>query len=288
MSEPRLPPEIEREIFETTAISSPRMCYPLLRVARRVCAWIEPMLYRTLMFHERSTSADLDKLSVAKSREYLARNVRHVIVSATWPGPGTAAEALRLFPGATHLALGNGHFEDDQQDALQAAFTDLRLHRLVCYANAVFPTRDALMAAAALPVFAQLTHLSLFDIGWTEQQELFYATLPALTHLAPPHLTSWRTFERLLRPQACRRLEALVVFSHTDVPQGFADVRLVITIAKPWSFGDSEETWAEGVFEVGSFWDVADDFIARKRAGLIPVNNYIAVRDMDSWNFGQQ
>ncbi|KAJ7438923.1 hypothetical protein B0H11DRAFT_2103436 [Mycena galericulata] len=46
--EPRLPSDLEREIFEWTAIAYPRMILHLFRVARRVKLWVEPYLYRLI------------------------------------------------------------------------------------------------------------------------------------------------------------------------------------------------------------------------------------------------
>ncbi|KAJ6472487.1 hypothetical protein C8R45DRAFT_1013148 [Mycena sanguinolenta] len=46
--DPVFPPEIEQEIFRTTAVLYPKMVPTLLRVARRVHVWIEQLLYKTL------------------------------------------------------------------------------------------------------------------------------------------------------------------------------------------------------------------------------------------------
>ncbi|KAJ7928326.1 hypothetical protein B0H13DRAFT_2311607 [Mycena leptocephala] len=43
---PAFPPDLEREIFGTTALMYPGEMPTLLRVARRVLIWIEPLLYR--------------------------------------------------------------------------------------------------------------------------------------------------------------------------------------------------------------------------------------------------
>jgi hypothetical protein len=37
---PKLPPELERQIFETCAIENPKICTVLVLVARRVHVWL--------------------------------------------------------------------------------------------------------------------------------------------------------------------------------------------------------------------------------------------------------
>ncbi|KAF8647849.1 hypothetical protein AX16_006517 [Volvariella volvacea WC 439] len=61
--EPWFPPEIEREIFELAAMSNLRYAPTLVRVARRVRVWIEPMLYRVIV------KAD-DEMSASASDAY--------------------------------------------------------------------------------------------------------------------------------------------------------------------------------------------------------------------------
>ncbi|CAA7260805.1 unnamed protein product [Cyclocybe aegerita] len=45
---PRLPPELEREIFEQAGYQDLGNAYQLLFVAKRVYQWVEPMVYRVL------------------------------------------------------------------------------------------------------------------------------------------------------------------------------------------------------------------------------------------------
>ncbi|KAJ7921925.1 hypothetical protein B0H13DRAFT_140548 [Mycena leptocephala] len=47
--DPRLPPELERTIFEIVALSRPSGIPNLMLVAARVKAWIEPLLYRIVL-----------------------------------------------------------------------------------------------------------------------------------------------------------------------------------------------------------------------------------------------
>ncbi|KAJ7096939.1 hypothetical protein C8R44DRAFT_748718 [Mycena epipterygia] len=54
-----LPPELERVVFEISALSHPKSILNLLRVARRVKHWVEPLLYRTLVIQRTAESTDL-------------------------------------------------------------------------------------------------------------------------------------------------------------------------------------------------------------------------------------
>ncbi|KAF7292639.1 hypothetical protein MIND_01161800 [Mycena indigotica] len=268
-----LPPELEREIFELAARTWPSVCFPLLLVARRVLVWIEPMLYRTLTFHERSNSAKIE----LKTPEFLARHVRHIIISG-WANDDPA-DILRSLPSAEHLALGHDHTKHPQLTA--AAFLAMNnLRRLVFYSAAVFPFLSSLVSAATLPVFSQLTHLDLFD-SFNPAFEQLYRSLPALTHLSPTSGTHWPTLERLLSlDSGCKHLQALVVFDvQMALPGDLLEMRLVLTHRKPWLHGYPEETWAEGAFDSDTFWDVADEFIAKKRKGLILATNFTVPRD---------
>ncbi|KAJ7048236.1 hypothetical protein C8F01DRAFT_1193550 [Mycena amicta] len=114
--EPRLPPELEREIFQTTALlhSAP----PLLRVARRVLIWVEPLLYRVLIIGGSIGIAQLNAAS-SKPPAFLARAVRCLKIAAhpvfrclthldffdTMDGPLMAL--LPCLPRLTHLAFGH-------------------------------------------------------------------------------------------------------------------------------------------------------------------------------------
>ncbi|KAK7062466.1 hypothetical protein R3P38DRAFT_3167467 [Favolaschia claudopus] len=51
-SDPVFPVELEREIFEHTALMFPHSIPSLLRVARHVYIWIEPLLYRVIRVGE--------------------------------------------------------------------------------------------------------------------------------------------------------------------------------------------------------------------------------------------
>ncbi|KAJ7059533.1 hypothetical protein C8F01DRAFT_1231990 [Mycena amicta] len=272
MEDPRLPPELERGIFEITARLHPEMRYKLLFVARRVLIWIEPTLYRALVFPDQHR---LSTLLAVKPLKFFAKTTRHV--SLGYLASGDAVGILNLCPAVTHLAISVG--EDNDDKALPAAFLELQQLRCLSF----YPS-DVLLApaeSATLPVFSSLTHLELLgNDNSVNDMESFCVALPALTHLAlneDYEDPRWPMAERLL--QRCKQL-LLVVFLSGDeaeadgladrVPEYLADARVVVT----WY-----TTWDEGALEGNNFWDAASDFAALKRRGLIKESCFLAERD---------
>ncbi|KAJ7059537.1 hypothetical protein C8F01DRAFT_1370446 [Mycena amicta] len=260
--DPRLPPELERKIFEITARVHPEMRHRLLFVARRVLIWIEPTLYRTLVFTPHHRLSQLP----AKSSEFFAKTTRRLTVGTT--ASDDAARVLELCTGVTHLALG-GHV--DVPDLLYAPFRALQQIRRLAF----YPSNVLLAAGdATLPVFSSLTHLQLFDYN-DDILGSFCAALPALTHLAVTGDLSdpWPRADIVLAD--CKKLTLLVLLSSNPqsakakVPEDLADPRVVVTWFK---------TWNESALEGYNFWAAASDFAARKRQGLIKESCFFAER----------
>ncbi|KAJ7059515.1 hypothetical protein C8F01DRAFT_1370430 [Mycena amicta] len=271
--DPQLPLELEREIFETTARLHPDMRYTLLFVARRVLIWIEPLLYRTLVFpypdqHRLST------LLAAKPPEFFAKTTRHVSLSDPLNSGSYAVGVLELCTGVTHLAL--DLYEINYEDVLRSPFRALQqLRRL-----ALYPGNVLLAAArdATVPLFPSLTHLHLFDDNG-DNLKLLCAALPALTHIAVDGESfAWLRADIVLAD--CAKL-TLFVFVASRMPSavdmdasvlaaGLSDPRVVVTWYK---------TWNESALEGYNFWDAATDFAARKRQGLIKESCFLAERD---------
>ncbi|KAJ7159258.1 hypothetical protein C8R43DRAFT_994274 [Mycena crocata] len=87
--EPRLPAELEREIFELSAYAQLRSIPSLILVAQRVKIWIEPILYRTFVVgHQTSVtewssprmpSNDFLRLLDSRPATFFRDHVRHVL-----------------------------------------------------------------------------------------------------------------------------------------------------------------------------------------------------------------
>ncbi|KAJ7636482.1 hypothetical protein FB45DRAFT_1055875 [Roridomyces roridus] len=152
----RLPPELEREILELVAVTSPKMIPTLLRVAHRVFDWIEPHLYR-------------------KPPDFFAPTVRYL--SATSADASDAWDLavierlLAACTGVTNILLINDPM--DPLPPIVSLITHLR------------PTK------LSIDILQSLTHLQLLEgtpssltlvLTWPHWSEL--AKLPFLTHLA--------------------------------------------------------------------------------------------------------
>ncbi|KAM6500031.1 hypothetical protein JOM56_003045 [Amanita muscaria] len=83
----KLPPELERRIFETCALESPEVCTVLVLIARRVHVWIDPILIATVCIMEDFESKRWDrlecllaKLANGKPVEYYAQNIKNLAI----------------------------------------------------------------------------------------------------------------------------------------------------------------------------------------------------------------
>ncbi|KAJ7629604.1 hypothetical protein B0H17DRAFT_545601 [Mycena rosella] len=88
ISEPRFPPDLEREIFEICALSRPRTIPSLMLVASRVKEWVEPLLYRIIAVSDSRneslppfTCDILVRTIRAKPVHFLAKYVRHLYLT---------------------------------------------------------------------------------------------------------------------------------------------------------------------------------------------------------------
>ncbi|KAF7318478.1 hypothetical protein HMN09_00357000 [Mycena chlorophos] len=188
--DPRLPPELERQIFETAALNRP-ICVPSLAlVASRVREWIEPILYRTLVINTRPipgfpvcSVADFRSIVNTRSSAFLRAAVKTVIAVRVLSADGKLM--LRHFTGLetfyiiSYDALWPDHNDED------TAFECPRLTRLYCDMTVLH--RQAEDPPFAHPSLRGITHLEifthLFDTHEVHEWRALSA-LPCLTHLA--------------------------------------------------------------------------------------------------------
>ncbi|KAJ7472369.1 hypothetical protein B0H11DRAFT_2038757 [Mycena galericulata] len=74
------PVELEREIFETAATLHRQSIPSLLRVARRVLIWIEPLLYKVIDFDSPMVHAAHRAMRI-KPASFFQDSVRHLMLS---------------------------------------------------------------------------------------------------------------------------------------------------------------------------------------------------------------
>ncbi|KAJ7141965.1 hypothetical protein C8R43DRAFT_586550 [Mycena crocata] len=212
-SEPLLPPEIERKIFEMAACSH-RPCIPkLIRVAKRIRIWIEPLLYRVVTVvepHRVRTSLPYimipgmkgialvdpyyipphllyitagDCLRMLESRAVSDSFFRDHILHLALAGlsENQTEHILSKCNGLVDLGLFAGHYS--QSASLLPIITAMPLQRLACDLSVLFPSTGVDFNHA---LFSKITHLNLyqgeglFPTSWARS----LGNLPCLTHLS--------------------------------------------------------------------------------------------------------
>ncbi|KAJ7221460.1 hypothetical protein GGX14DRAFT_388628 [Mycena pura] len=273
-SNPVFPVELEREIFETAALSNPKTIPTLFLVARRVLIWIEPLLYRVI--ETKAETATALRLAMAtKPASFFENNVRHMLLSHTsaWKGEDSYA-LLRLCPrieSLAYIAIG-----DCSPIVLLPILMNMsHLRRWSGFLRYVFGRREAIDLRASF--FRTVTHLDIFDVlddGSTNNMRICadLATLPALTNLCLTKCAEATIVRRLL--EECPVLRVLVnLWSETDKGQavarnpGTVDPRYVVILLPVYAYW--EDDWQRGVRGGVDFWAAAESFVAQKRRGEI-------------------
>ncbi|KAF7335603.1 hypothetical protein MVEN_02214800 [Mycena venus] len=271
---PRLPPELEREILETTALLYPNTIPQLLRVARRVLSWIEPILYHRVFIpglQEKSGNggAILRALST-KPADFFSTAVRHLYVFAIdWtlfnsslPNRWSDAELEKVLRACTFvvnlLLIG-----DLAKPPLLRMVAEMRPTRLVMLGDLMSPQLDL-----TIPFFHNLSHFFIGDISrrggvmhanWPQLHNL--AELRSLTHLALSNCTAPDVVSDLLC--GCLRLRVLIVCTQEAIPalEGIDDCRLVLMVKTE----NIVEDWDLGIRGGKDIWVRADAATLHKR-----------------------
>ncbi|KAJ7255977.1 hypothetical protein C8J57DRAFT_1186198 [Mycena rebaudengoi] len=270
---PAFPPELEREIFEIAAIDIPQSMPQLVRVARRVCVWIEPLLYRTLIVT--APWSDALRLAIeihpAKSAKYLRDFLAWEYYSdKEWP-----LRILSLCSGIRNLTLFYAN------SAMVTALEIMELRRLsvvlldLIGGSSVDPAR---------PLFRTLTHLDLWDADIEFLTEMPFAQFPALTHLSVNHLDAEYSPFLSSTLRHCTRLCVLVNMQMSpfdpdnEAHHSVDDPRFVLM----WLSNDEyAEDWKVGVEGGKDFWVHAELFVAKWIRGEIQPASRYWIEDTD-------
>ncbi|KAJ7226079.1 hypothetical protein GGX14DRAFT_642739 [Mycena pura] len=208
-AEPRLPVDLERTIFEVSADGDRPTMLRIILVARRCRAWIEPLLYHSVVICQSGWSLPLLMRTIESNPARFAQWIKTIQINSyiTLNDPAVN-RILSLCTGVVRLVdLSYGRM-------LYSALCRLRLERMCISLDII----DGLPPDGAYfrhPAFAKLTHLHVLDPpqSWPHVP---FADLPSLTHLA---LRNYRTqinprnvpvLQKLL--SSCPLLESLVVY----------------------------------------------------------------------------
>ncbi|KAJ7229905.1 hypothetical protein GGX14DRAFT_538261 [Mycena pura] len=268
VGEPLFPPELEREIFETTGLIYPRSIPTLLRVCRRSLMWIEPMRYRLIRSSNRGHAKIIERVKNSKPPSFFRGAVRHLALNRDLTEV-EKMEVLSVCTGVVDLVL------HEATPAMLPLLSAMRLQRLAVSLMCLF---GRFTGVGPAPLFASVTHLHLSD--WPLPCILaFLPTLPALTHLRFNVWLPWSDIAMLLRE--CKKLEVLAPFlrpSEVVAEDVVRDIRLVVVGYADYWDGVLYNKIGIPFFSAPAwcdFWECADAFVTKRRSGAVPGLNSV-------------
>ncbi|KAJ7159752.1 hypothetical protein C8R46DRAFT_906451 [Mycena filopes] len=260
---PKFPPELEREIFEWTALRDPRSIPMLILVAQRVKIWVEPLLYRIIFLSRFLTLDDAPTVSAEvlrktihqKPADFLRTSVHHLYIDHNFAGRDSVLGACT---GTRDLFLG---FNVTPDLSLLSAMS--HLCRLTAEVDLLFP---GCPVDFAHPAFRNLTHLEILDRASEPEARTWarvFQCIPNLTHLA----FSDFGFCSILGPsvRVSQTLECLVFLCADEAQIAAAhaivgDPRFVATGKVDFSLD-----WQRGARGKQDYWARAMESIAKLR-----------------------
>ncbi|KAJ6529223.1 hypothetical protein B0H19DRAFT_1193455 [Mycena capillaripes] len=294
--DPILPVDLEREVFETTALMYPKSTPKLLLIARRVKFWIEPLPYRVVCISAPcEPDSDLDESFSAleicepepdslptnefdifysykefhhllKVKPVIGSYVRHL----AFMDNQTAAEITSILSACgaiTNLLL---FFVGDEAHLDRLA--RLPLQRLSVYLQLLFPPPAE--KDFGHPLFANITHLDIWytmrdSKRWESWSKL--ALIPRLSHLSfhDDHISP-AVHRGALKHCKFLKVLAIIYTSRKDLRRGqtparadlASDPRFVILLV-PDFLGD----WETGARGGEDYWIRAEELVQRRRSG---------------------
>ncbi|KAJ7127315.1 hypothetical protein C8R43DRAFT_700642 [Mycena crocata] len=283
---PRLPPELEREIFQVCASARPVTISKLMLVAWRVKDWVEPFLYRTIAIQYTAalepypifTWPTLLSAVHSKPASFFHNSVRNL--SLLLMGTSDATNAQQLLSACTGVAnLTIMNF------SVIAADLDGLAQTLIPLLSSLRPRRihaDLLPVLRTLkpahPFFSQITHVELlredsristaqYDTTWAQ-----LSLIPHLTHLSFNNIGSTDTPLELL--QTCQSLSVLVLLDPFPPLRPYltlltTDPRFVVM-----SCSARLHDWQLGIHAGLDYWTRAEAFVALRRSGELDAREY--------------
>ncbi|KAJ7708122.1 hypothetical protein B0H17DRAFT_451446 [Mycena rosella] len=265
----KLPVELERVIFELAAWQYPETVTLSILVARRVCVWIEPLLYHVVFSN--GNADRLLQMMQSKPREFLRKHVHHIALSSGDIQRADLTQILTICTNISDLALWTG-------DTYPALLIDMRhlthLRRLSINLFELFggPRAFQVPAIDELP-FAHLTHLDVFS-EIPESVWPVFGRFPSLTHLSISDCYSPNLLTQAL--DTCAVLQLLIVVWTSDGDRAEGALEITDPRFCMISCWDFETDWELGAWGGLDYWRRAEDFVARKSRGEIKKSEYQA------------
>ncbi|KAJ6569584.1 hypothetical protein B0H19DRAFT_1232357 [Mycena capillaripes] len=154
--EPRLPPDLERIIFELAADGDLQTMLRIILVAHRCRSWIEPILYRSVVMCQSSWSFPLLVRTIESRPAHYARWIKAIQINPyIIPNDPAVTRILTICTGIVHLvdlSYGRTPF---------SVLSQLRLEKMCLSLNIIDGRTEG--PYFSHPAFARLTHLHLLD-----------------------------------------------------------------------------------------------------------------------------
>ncbi|KAJ7620438.1 hypothetical protein FB45DRAFT_1094607 [Roridomyces roridus] len=274
-TDPLLPPDLERVIFELAAYLTPLSMPNLMLVAWRVKEWIEPLLYRVAVAGTENGWVDQStrhypQASISRLLSTSVSPIHHFVRRLCLVKP-TSADTFSLLskcPNIENIWASSVALELKQLLKIQPG----RLKHLHCSLRILFHPD---LPDFTHTVFAGITHLQIFDrLGrfdravWTG-----LASLPRLTHLAFLNDEFITIIPDLLR--ACPALRVLAVVAMSKHVERVAPEVLREDVRFVWIMcAEYMKDWHTGASTGRDFWTRAEEFISMRRTGEVDPLQY--------------
>ncbi|KAK7018214.1 hypothetical protein R3P38DRAFT_3399097 [Favolaschia claudopus] len=286
---PRLPPELERVIFEVVAMSDARDIPILMRVAWRVKHWVQPLLYRTIVIlwiENASKKYDFPVISVRILLDMVTRKqslpLRQFCREMFWDTEERENEEddferiLAACPNITNL------FFYPMKNTAQYIPMLNRMHRLTRFASHLNRLFDPHPVDFGYAFLRNVTHLELLDDDIEVSDYLLdrLRRAPCLTHVAFDLASGIAALHACIR--AFTQLQCIVFLQNDillDVEEPETDDDRFVCIRQ----SDFRADWIRGATTGIDYWTIADGFIAAKRAGKTDRSNYLIADTDVSW-----
>ncbi|KAJ3535612.1 hypothetical protein NMY22_g6404 [Coprinellus aureogranulatus] len=179
-----LPQELQREIFVVAVQDNPKSAHDLVLVARRICDWIQPFIYRVVALGKEDAVLFLRTVA-AKPPEFFATHVKHLCLSIA-VSSARATKILDVCSGVVELALwvDFGGTLSPTTSKAGASLSSLPLRRL-SIEHAHFLSFLAAPKSVTPPWYDTLTHLEV--VFWKRELSPVIPGLEVLSSLT--HLT---------------------------------------------------------------------------------------------------
>ncbi|KAJ7622036.1 hypothetical protein FB45DRAFT_926852 [Roridomyces roridus] len=283
--DPKLPPELEKEIFEVAAYHLPATIPAMMLTAWRVKVWVEPILFRVVLLVDPSNNIN-DHHGLNQRNTYPLPDDSNLSRISSTP-PTVLRDSVhhlyldRVSHDVAELVLSSCQNVHDlwlylwDYSSVLDFVGSLPLRRLYCCLEDLFQSEDVDFTH---PIFAQLTHLELFPAAIPTQAVCNgLALIPNLTHLAVTDQDFLEFIPDLL--QSCKSLRVVILLAENplDLPEleeHQIHERLVLMPCKYYT-----KDWHMSALVGWDYWARAEEFIARRRSGVVERTQFVIPED---------